>query len=234
MQQNRREDERSLGRATIGTEAEREIAQHPARDPDEDGGLVAKLAEENRQEQKTNDIGHLRERGLHQHAFPLQLCEIHAEVYKVEIEGDADQKHARDEDRERRFLEQREGVEPEDLREAHVGTGLLGRRVRQHQRVEAEHDRGAARDEELRGRLRARDQLQAEESGDPADGGEHLHAREIHLGVGEVGERKRVPQCEGRHIERAVENQHRVERRERRALREQAQDDATENAQHRE
>mgnify|MGYP006169371327 CR=1 FL=1 len=29
--------------------------------------------------------------------------------------------------------------------------------------------------------------LQAEEPGDPADGGEHLHAREIHLGVGEGG-----------------------------------------------
>ena len=104
VQQNRGEDERRLRRARLDAEADREVAQHPAQDADEDRELVAEAAQEKRQQQKEDHVRYLGERGLLQHMRPLELRQVDTEVHEIEVEGDADEKHAHDEDRERRFL----------------------------------------------------------------------------------------------------------------------------------
>ena len=133
MQKDRREDQRRGPLARPHAAREREVTRHPASDAEEDRFLVTEALQEKGQQQEKDDVRDLRVRGLHEHVLPLQLGEVLAEIHEIEVERDADEEHAEDEDGERRLLHQGERIQPEDLGELHIRPRLCGRRVRKDQ-----------------------------------------------------------------------------------------------------
>lgn len=109
---------------------------------------------------------------------------MYIHVHEVEVERDADEEHARDEDREGRLLEEGEGVEPEDFAEANVFTGLLRWRVRKGEREKSQRDGNCSSEIELhRGLFAFQHDTERNATRDPADGGERFYEREIALRV---------------------------------------------------
>ncbi len=229
---DRGEDERHLQRRGVNAARQREVTQDPREDADDDRRLVAQRLQEHRQQKQEDDVGDLRQRHLGGDLLPPQLGEVDAHHHEVEVERDADQEHAGDEDRERWPLHQRERIESQDLADRDVGAGLLRRGVRQHEREEAEGDRRRARQVELQRQLLGRERGEHHAGREPADGGEHLHAREVPRWVSQMVHRQRVAQREGRHEDGAIEDQRRVERREGRHLRQGKEHQPAQQAEH--
>ena len=113
MQEDRPEDEGRLESDGVDASTEKEIAGHPGEDAEEDGVLVAQLLQHDREEQHEDDVRYLGEGHLARDAGPADLGEVDPHHHEVEVERDANEEHAEDEDREGWLPEEGEGVEAE-------------------------------------------------------------------------------------------------------------------------
>ena len=142
VQKYRTKNKRRLqGRRRIDTLRQQEIPGRPRQNPDEDRLLVAKPLQHHGEQKQKNDIRNLGQREFAGEIRPLQFGEVNSDHHEVEIERDTNEEHTADEDRERRLLHQREGIEPQYLRESDVLSDLARRGVRQQQREEPKEDR---------------------------------------------------------------------------------------------
>ena len=142
VEEDRGENERRLKCERVYTAGKQEVARGPRQDANEDRFLVTEVLEHERQEKQKNDIGDLREGHLAGQSGPLQFRQVDRHHHEIEIERDANEEEATDENCERRLLHQRECVEAEHLAEADVLADLFWRRVRQDQRECPEEDGG--------------------------------------------------------------------------------------------
>ncbi len=207
----------------VGSECEEGVARGPGRHAGEQHPLHAEPAEEPRHHEHEEDFGHLAERHLAGRVGDVQLVQKQIGERVIELQRDADQERAEDEDRERALAQQLERVEAEDGADRHLAFLRDRRRVRQGETEQPEHHRSGGRNlQRPCGRLEAeRPDEQARH--DPADRPEDANQRELAAGIVHLPERQRVAQRQRRHVAERVDQQHDVERTEARLQRREIQ-----------
>ena len=198
---------------------EQQVAGDPRGHAHEQHPLHPEPAEEERHREHEPDLGHLPEGHLAGRVHHPDLVEERVGERVVELQGDAQQRGADHEHRERRLAQQAQGVEPEHVPRGDPGRRPLRRRVRQQQAVEPEDDGGGGRDLHRPLGVLEPQEPHREAGHDPADGAQHPDGRELAGRLGHLPERQRVGQGQGRHVAERVEQQHAVDGGERRPRR---------------
>jgi hypothetical protein len=158
---------------------EERVAQRPRGHADQQDAFDAEADEEQRQEQHEAELRHLPEAHFARGLAESDLIQEEVREGVVELQRDAEQKRSDDERRERPVAYEPERVEPQHVAYPQRLPRGMRWRVRQHQRVEPEQDRGSSRDLEWYDRRLDMQSANQQSGHDPADRAQRPNRREL-------------------------------------------------------
>ena len=175
--------------------------------------LIPEAPERQRQQQHESDLRHLSERLDERRLGRADLVQKGVGERVVELERNAEQERADDEDEEGAVAQQLERIEAQRVACTERRARRLGRRVRQRQRVQPEqHGPDRRHPHRQDQRIGVQDPANHDAGHDPADGAEHADDGELPARIAHVVERDRVGQRECRHVAERVGDQRGIER----------------------
>ena len=168
--------------------------------------LDAEPPQRERQQQHEEEFRHLPERLNERRLRNLDLVEERIRERVVELQRNAEQERADDEDQEVAVAEQLKRVEAERVAHVERRARRFGRRVRQRERVGRHDDRRAGRDlHRQHERVGVKHFADDDARDDPADRSEHADDRKVARRVRDVVERDRVRERQRRHVAQRVQ-----------------------------
>ena len=195
--------------APLLADAQREhgVTDKPRQHADQQHDLHAQTAEQQRNNQHEDDLGHLPEGHGGADVGNSRIRQIRGGVGVIGAERDGDQHRADGEDEKVAGFEQRKGIRAEKIAHLHRQAFRRSRRVRQRQAVKRQQH-GAGR-RHLKDGNACRHAGDADENArhDPADGAEHAHHREGFIHVCQAVKRDVVGQRQRRHVAERVAKQ---------------------------